>query len=211
LSIQDKYAAILHESGDGIFRLSTASFFSNKTEVDFDFDFDQGNVFDLDYGDITSNYNAVVVFGLPPVVGIALDVVGVNNNNNQVNYLAFINRDLEGIQQCETVAQNKLLELQRNFVISFKTQFKPEFKIGQTFSMSDNDRYTGDERFIIKKVSWQIKKDAVDATITGYTHSLTLLPEKQVISKTGVADVDTLQLRAKLDDAENEWRANLAD
>lgn len=208
MKLREKYAVILHEAGDGVFRLSTAEIFSGNTAVDFEFDFSEGNIFDLDYGDLTSQYNAVVVFGFPPNVGVALDAIAVANTG-AVNYFLMENRDLKSIEDCEQVARNKLLELERNFYITFKAPFKPEFRIGQTFRLKDQDRFTGDEKFIISKVAWTINKTDVAATITGYTHSLTLLPENIVLSNTGVADIDILELRSKLPDA-TSWNDNLS-
>jgi len=202
LQLRRKYAIILHQGGDGILRLQTSTFFANQsTDVVLTYNIDEGDVFELNYGDLTNNYNAVVVFGFPPDVGVALDAVAVQNNQGNVNYLTFDNRSIKGIENCEEVARQKLLELERNFSISFKTRFIPTLRIGQAFSLRDNDRFTGFERWIIKKFSFVIDKGDVSATITGYTHSLTLLPSNIVLSNTGVADIDILRLRPKLDDA----------
>jgi len=209
MQIRDKYAVILHQAGDGILRLSTAEFFDNSaSSVLYQFSFKEGNIFDLDYGDLTSDYNAVLVIGFPPNFGIALDAIAVQNNGGNVNYLRFEQRDLKGNEQCETVARNKLLELERNFSISFKTSFNPKFAVGQVFQMNDGDRFDGTAKWIIKRVTFTIDKQDVSATIQGYTHSLTLLPEDIVLSNTGIADIDILELRPKLNDILG-WNAEL--
>lgn len=207
--IREKYAVILHQGGDGILKLETSEFFAKEAaSVVYEFDFREGNVYDLDYGQLENNYNTVVVFGFPPNVGVAVDAIAVENNDGKIAYLSFENRDLKSNEDCEKVAREKLLELERNFSISFRTAFNPFFRIGQCFTLKDYDKYTGNERFIIKKYVFTIDKTDVSCTVYGYTHSLTQLPEDIVLDNTGVADIDILGLRSKIDDAK-DWGGDL--
>ena len=210
MQIREKYAVILHQGPDGILRLSTSEIFAQgAATVAWNFDFRQGNVFDLDYGDLTNNYNAVLCLGFPPNFGIALDAIG-SQNAGGVSYFPMTNFDLKSNEDCEAVARNKLLELERNFSITFKTKLDPRFAVGQCFTMKDYDKYTGSERFLIKKFAYNIDKNDVSATITGYTHSLTIVPESIVLSNTGIADIYILELRPKVTDSIG-WNCHLGD
>ena len=199
--LKSKYAIIITQTGDGTLLVMKPSFL-NKDQgttgfLAWDFDINKGNVFEIDYGDITSNVNAVVVVGMGDVVGVAVDVIGVQNNSGQVNYQSFERYDLFDTESCEGVAQEKLLELQRNYTLTFKTLFNTSFQVGQRFTMIDNDKYDGSQVFMIKKYSVTIDKQDVSCVISGFTYSLTVLPENLVISNTGVADVDVIQLPNK--------------
>lgn len=199
--IKEKYAVIITQSGDGFLNVYTPSFLQENNgstgREAWQFNLQEGNVFEIDYGDLTSNLNAVVVMGYPPSVGIAIDVLGVENNAGEINYQTYERPDLFGIEDCEAFAREKLLEQQRNFVLSFKTKFNPLFQVGQSFQLADQDRFTGQEIFTLKSYEFTIDKNDVSCKIEGFTFSLTVLPENFVLSNTGIADVDIIGLRPK--------------
>ena len=198
MNIRNKYAHIIHQGGDGVIRLFTPfSLTQAATTFAYEFDISLGNVFDIDYGDLTSNINAVVVLGYPNVMGQAVDPIMVQNNNGEINYISFENRNLLSEEDCEQVARNKLLEIARNYSISFRTKFDPRFAVGQAFTLNDNDKYNGTQVFMIKKYAFTIDKQDVSCIVTGYTHALDIVPNDILISPTGVLDVDFLELTEK--------------
>ena len=71
--------------------------------------------------------------------------------------------------------------------------------IGQPFVLIDNDRFTENQVWIIKKYSFIISKDDTSCNITGYSHSLDFFPEDLVISNTGIASVSALEIRDKVE------------
>jgi hypothetical protein len=161
------------------------------------FDINDGTLFEIDYGDLTNHYNAVVVLGRPPVYGVAVDPIAVQNNGGHINYIVHENRYLVSDEDCQQVARDKLLEISKNYVVTIKTKFHPEFMVGQPFTIIDNDRFDGTQTLIIKKYSFSIDKEDVSCTIQGYANTPQMLPEKLVLEPTGVMDVDILQIRDK--------------
>lgn len=209
--ITEKYAVIIHQIGDGTLMVMTPFFLlnsrNNATLNVNGWEFELGvNVFELDYGDLSNNINSVVVKGYPPSVGVAIDPVmvqlnagsGVTPQPEHYNYLVFELRDLVSIEDCQKVARQKLLEIARNYSVSFRTKFKPEFQIGQPFTLTDNDRFNTNQIWILKKFTFNLSKDDASATITGYAHALDMFPEDIVIDPTGIADVDVLELKDKV-------------
>jgi len=219
--IRDKYAVIIHQTGNGTLQVFTPFFLLSSQDSEYlnayGWDFKLGvNMYNLDYGDLTNAINSVVVLGLGGVVGVAVDPVMVQLNagsGNAVtqadyNYLVFEQRDLQGVEACQKVARQKLLEITRNFSITFKTKFLPQFAVGQPFIVNDNDRFTSDQIWIIKKFSFTINKDDISCDITGFANSLDQFPEDIIIDATGIADVDQLEIRTKLP-AELNWLDNI--
>ena len=210
-SIKEKYSIIIHQSGDGYVNVMTPIFLLGAVGNDtldiygWEFNINDGTLYNVDYGDFTNYYNAVVVLGAPPVYGVAVDPITVSNNDGQVNYIIHENRNLVSDEECQRTARNKLLELERNFFMSFTTKFSPYFMIGQPFKIIDNDRFTGRETFLIKKYSFVIDKQDVSCTITGMNQGGTLVPEEIALSDIGVLDVDILQIRDKELD-KTTWR-----
>jgi hypothetical protein len=201
--LKARYALIITQNGQGELMVFRPSFLLNARSGSsefgktWQFDMQKGDIFEFDYGDLTSNVNSVVVQGYGPNWGVAQDTIAVENNGGQVNYQSFERADLFSPEDCEKHAQEKLLELERNYEVTFRTKYDPNFLIGQSFTVDDNDRFDGSQIFFLKKFSFKIDKNDVSCQITGFSHSLTVLPESIVISNTGVADMDVLQLPEK--------------
>jgi len=211
-SVRKKYAMIIHQSGDGYVNLMTPWFLvkfggqnSTLNVNAWSFDLNEGNLYEIDYGDLTVDYNAVVVLGNPPVYGVAVDPIAVQNNGGNVNYLTFENRDLFSDEDCQKVARDKLIDMEKNYLVTLKTKFHPEFMVGQPFIIVDNDRFDGTQVLTIKKYSFVIDKADVSCTVQGFSGSATMIPDDIATSNTGVFDVDILQIRDKELDPEN-WK-----
>lgn len=201
--IRQKYAVVIHQSGDGFVNVITPVYLLQAPEDStlsvnaWNFSIDEGNVFEIDYGELTNYYNAVVVIGQGGVHGVAVDPIAVANNDGQVNYLIHENRNLLGEEECQRVARNKLLDLEKNYFVTFKTKFHPDFMVMQPFTLNDNNKFTGNEVLLIKSYDFTISKTDISCTITGFSHAATLLPTDVALSDTGVLDVDVLQIRDK--------------
>lgn len=217
-AIREKYAVVIHQRGDGTLTVFTPFFLLSARETalnvnGWDFKLND-NIFNLDYGDLTSNLNAVVYMGFPPFFGQAVDPIAVQfnagsgntPNQNNIVYRIFYNRELKSDEDCQKAARSKLLEIARNYSVSFQTKFNPAFGVGQPFLLTDEDRFNSQQIFFIKKYNFVIDKGDVSCTVTGWAHSLEVFPEDIVIEPTGIADVDALEIRDKLDaDAGTDW------
>ncbi len=220
--IRENYAVIITQIGDGTMLVLTPFYLlSSKSDSYLSangWSFVLGvNMFNLDYGDITDNVNSVAVLGFYPSWGVAIDPIMLQLNagsgnpvtDKNYNFIVFENRNLQSDLDCQKVARQKLLEIERNFAVSFKTKFDPAMTVGQPFTLTDYDRFNNSSVWIIKKLQWTITKDDVSATITGYAHSLTTLPEQMVIDTAGLADINGLEAVKKADAALVTWTGNL--
>ena len=207
LEFKTRYGLIFHQLMDGRVLVTSPFEIINRNSVAaWEFD-TEDNVFELDYGDLTSNIDGVIVFGREGAIGKAIDLTAVRNKNVPTdssgrykgNFLRIERRDLYGEHDLDKVAREILLEQTRNYSITFKTTFDPNFIIGQAFTINDHDIYSGEELFFIKSFNYIISKGDVSCNITGYTHQLTTLPENIVIGATGLADVDAFGIRDKIE------------
>lgn len=213
--IKKRFSLIIHQTGDGIVNIMTHFMISTNPKDDRAWEFRlDTNMFELDYGDLTSDINSVVVIGRPPVVGMAVDVFAVETaagdrpiQKSDYRWRIYENRDLISDEDCEKVARNKLLEISRNHYITFKTQYEPDFEVGQAVRIWDDDKFDG-RIFIIKNFTFNIDKGDVSCDITAFANSLQLLPEELVISPTGINDVDSLDIEKQAEDAFN-WAGGL--
>ena len=208
--LREKYALIFHQSGDGYFNIMTPFSLvqpqNNSTLSVFawNFDINLGNLYEIDNGDLTMDYNAIVVLGAPPIYGIAVDVIAVQNNGGQVNYLIHENRDLQSDEDCQKVARDKLFDLNKNYIITLKTKFDPNFMVGQPVTINDNDRFNGTQVFTLKKYSFSISKDDVSCSVQVFNNSSNFIPPTLANDPSGVYDVDILNIRDKELDS-NQW------
>lgn len=186
--------------------------FANEGETIEAWQFDvNDNVFNLKYGNVTSDYEAVIIYGAGGIKGEAIDVLkcqakGIaqdENGNYKCRYYRYERRDLFSEEDCQKVAREMLLEMNKNYLISFETKFLPNYKIGHPFQIKDYDLFSGEEIWFIKSINWKLGKGSFDCEITGFANSLVVLPENLVLSNTGVADVDVLRLRNKV--AAGDW------
>lgn len=211
--IRDNYAIIIHQNPNGTLTSFTPFFLLQARSNVQSFGISNAwtfelavNIFNLDYGDLSSNINSVVVLGYPPAFGMAVDPIAVQLNagsgnavtQSNYNYEIRENRNLTSDLDCEKTARNILLDKQRNYSVTFKTKFDPRYRVGQPVVINDNDRFNAGQLWIIKKFAYNISKEDVSCDITVFTNSLTVFPENIVIEPTGIADIGALELRDKL-------------
>ena len=207
--VREKYALIIHQGGDGYVNILFPFFlvrnYGNSSVTAWEFNINDGTLYDIDYGDLTQAYNGIVVLGQGGIKGVAVDVIALQNNGGVINYLTLEQRDLTSEEDCQKIAREKLLEMEKNYFISIKTKFDPRFEVGQPVSIIDNDKYDGTQIFFMKKYSFTISKSDVSCTIQASAAGQTLIPEDLIMASDGIADVDILEIRDKELDV-NQWR-----
>jgi hypothetical protein len=158
------------------------------------------NIFDLEYPDFTTVYDAVVVYGTGRYqVGKAIDLASialkeipeVNGKYNVSTYIMYKD-DINNQEELDEIARNKLYELKQDNKVTFKTSFIPVelARVGMPFILKDYDKYQGDELFFITRISYTLSKSDVYMEIEGRTSILNLLPEDLVTSNNILLDVD---------------------
>jgi len=215
--LKRKYGLIIHQRGDGKVIVSTP--FNMSTSPDdengWEFRLDE-NIFELNYNDLTTDINSVVVLGQSNTMGMAIDPVALQYaagdrevQQSDYRYEVFENRDLISDIDCEKVARNKLLEIAKSHYINFKTLFDPRFTIGQRIKIYDYDKLDG-RVFIIKNIYFTISKSDISCDITAYIHSLQQLPEDLVLRNAGIADLAVVDLDKEVIDAV-AWNEGLTE
>jgi hypothetical protein len=210
-AIRKNYALIIHQSGDGYINVITPTQLLSKPDGlslnAWEFRLNE-NIWELNYGDLTSDINSVICIGRPPVVGYAVDPIAVQllaGSNTpgpeHYRYISIERRDIISEEDAETVAKNTLLEIMRNHTIQFKTLFNSNFMVGQPVVVYDNDKFPDGRIFFIKRFEVTISKSDVSCDIIAYANSLTVLPEELVIDSTGIADVDVLDVQYDIENA----------
>ena len=204
--ITQNYAINIYQSGDGYLNIVTPTqILQSGGDLAFnawEFKIDE-NMWSLDYGNIVNDINGVVCLGRPPdVMGQAIDPIGVQLNAGSgvtpgpqhYNYLTIQRRDLIDTESCQKVARNELLNILKNYVVTFTTKFDYRYRLGQPVTIYDNDRYPDGKIFFIKSYRVSLSKDSVVCTIVAYASSITQLPEDLVIDSDGITDVDNLDI-----------------
>lgn len=159
------------------------------------------NIFgSLDYGDLSSYYNAVKYNGLGFAQGWAIDFFDYSETGTLrvFNVWDFSSSSQE---ELEVKAREKLLEFAKKSKINFQTKLdSTSIKIMVGEMMTIDDTGVGGElnrkSFVIEKLTTTISNEDYSLTISGYHSSLLDFPEKLVTSQYGVTDVDTLSVNA---------------
>ena len=174
----------------------------------------ESNIYNLVYPDISTEYDGIVVVGLT-TTGKAIDLTSIamkglrplEDGSYPLNMLYLYRRDINDEFSLNRIAREELLKIKQENKIKFDTQFSPEYRIGMTFVVNDNDRYNGSEVFICTNIAYTIDKDDIVCTIEGSTSFLNQLPERLVTSDAYALDVIHLKLKNKIInlDWQNDW------
>ena len=128
VNFREKYGIVFIQQLSGevnIFSFSSLMFVDESASIPaWNFDIRQ-NVFNLQYGDVTSDVDAVIVYGQGGSVGEAIDLLKVQakgiaqdaNGNYRCRYYRIERRDLLNDEDCQRVAREILLE--RNKKLSY--------------------------------------------------------------------------------------------
>lgn len=215
--MKEKYAMYIFQSGNGDLWITLPSWFGEQTEFKT-YDLQQ-NVFDINYGEITQNVDTVVCFGAGNVFGVAFDPIsyqlklGTDPNNLQntvqperelMSELYIYRRDLFGSEDCQRVAKEKLIELAKNYSLSFSTEFDPLQKVGDKLVIINSKKISPGQKWIIKSREITIQKSDISCNITCYSNSIQDIPENMLSSAVlGLLDTDTYEITEKIENEVN--------
>jgi hypothetical protein len=204
--LKDNYAIQTYQKGNGTLVIKQPSSFYSGERTVFEYDLTT-NIFNIDYGDITQKVDCVCVFGLNDA-GIAFDPIAyqlrlgqtptgetISPNPEDLNPLYIIRRDLLGQEACQLLAREKLIELAKNYAISFDCVYEPNQNVGDMFVIKNSSVIDSNQKWIIKKRTVSISKDNIRCNITAYSNSIVDLPEDLLLSSTGVLDTDILEIK----------------
>jgi len=203
--IRDKYAIQIYQTGKGVLYIRRPSYFYNAELTVYEYDI-QENIFNIDYGDITQKVDSVCVLG-SNCAGIAFDPIAyqlrlgetpdgttVVPEGDKLNPLFLNRRDFYNQEDCQKFAREKLVELAKNYAISFDTIYQTDQNIGDMFIIKNSSVIDENQKWIIKSRTVTISKDSIICNVVGYSNSIQDLPENILLSAIGVLDTDILEL-----------------
>ena len=170
------------------------------------------NVTNIDHGEITNNVDCVIVYGLN-CLGVAFDPIayqlkmGVGEEDitpnivptkDNINPLRIYRRDLMGEEDCQSVAKSKLVELARNYSISFGCEYDPRYKVGNMFVIKNSKKIKDTQKWIIKKIDVNINKGDIGMTVTAYSNSVSDFPDNILLPSSGLLDTDVLEITEQI-------------
>ena len=153
----------------------------------------------FDYGDISSDINTVIFYGMGGVKGMASDFANYASND-QLRPLYRYNFSTGSKEELEKMARNELLDILRNHSMSFNisvTKTALDIEIGSMCTINDHDTFNGDRFFIISKKSLTMRKDDIIISLTVRAGTLVDFPEDLVLENYGITDYDTLEVNEK--------------
>jgi len=221
-SVKDSYGMRVHQQGNGYVNLFDPLYFFTQDVNDeilgtqiLAWEFTLGdNMFNIDYGDLTTDVQMVEVVGLDDK-GQAIDPIGMALKASELNIseddpsiynkLTFYRPDIVSRYELELAAKNILLELMRNNVITFQTMFEPDINCMDFVTVADGEKYSG-LPMQIKSYSFSIDKSDVSMTITAFRSTLALQPAELITDVSGITDLDIMQIRKDVETL-YEWGA----
>ena len=208
-SFSEKYAINVFQTGDGILRVWTPLYMLQQDVNVYEYDLET-NIFNIDYGDGQNNVDCVIVHGIGNS-GVAFDPIAIQLKYNLdllptpetidqglLNPLHIERRDLHSETDCQKVAQEKMVELGRNYTITISTEYNPSQFLGDMFVIKNSLIIPETQKWIIKKRSVTITKDNIECSIVAYSNSVTDFPDNILISQTGILDTDMLDVTDKV-------------
>jgi len=205
--IKSKYAIKIFQRKKDLI-IKTPVYFNSDTSINtYQYDL-QKNVFSINYGEITKSVNCVVVYG-NNTVGIAFDpiayqlaqgvqpenvVSNITPNKSWLNPLYLYRRDLFDTESCQKVAREKLVDLAKNYTISFNTEFDPDQSLGDVFFINNSNKIPATQKWIIKQRNIKISKNNITCEIIGYSNSISDFPSDILLSPSGILDTDILNV-----------------
>jgi len=212
--IKSDYAIHIFQSGDGTLNIRSPFYLIKQDEGTNTKVYDlTKNVFSISYGEITNDVETVVVVGaVAGAVGVAFDPIsyqlktGVPKEELKStvvpiptlqNPLWIMRRDLLNSVDCQLAAQNKIVELAKNYQISFDCEYDPSVMISTPFLINNSAIISNRQQWITKKRTINISKSNIKCTITGYSNSVTDIPDKYTIGTLGILSTNYLKIEQK--------------
>lgn len=211
--LNESYGIKVHQRGDGkvmIFDM-LGIFLSELTSWTLKLG---ESIFDIDYGDVASQINRIVVHGFGGNDGVAADPTalvekqagfpGFDEENlwsTEVHY----RQDISDVLELEAIARNILFDKLQNNVVTIKTLWEPAMAVNQIVYISDGEKYDN-TKFVVKKVAMSLSKTSAEATLTCFRSALALAPENMIKDVGGFTDLRTLEVNKEVQDS-SAWNS----
>lgn len=203
--LRQKYAIHTYQKGDGSLVIKFPSSFYGTDRPLYEYDL-QTNIFNIDYGDIAQKVDCVCVLGMN-CVGVAFDPIAYNLkqglspdgevveiDKTKLNPLYIVRRDVFNREEAQLLAREKLVELAKNYAITFSCVYEPDQQIGDMFVIKNSSVIDENQKWIIKSRAVELNKTNISCSISAYSNSIQDLPEDLLLSATGILDTDILEI-----------------
>ena len=132
------------------------------------------NINKIDYGNTLQNVNCIVCYGLN-TVGAAYDPIAYKNQfgtdtiyAQNLSVLTFFRRDFISNIDCRKFAYEKLLDMSKNYIVSFESKYVSDEVLGDLVAIYNSKLIKPDQLFTIKRRTITISKEDINANITVY-------------------------------------------
>jgi len=116
----------------------------------------------------------------------------------KLNVLKLIRTDVVSDIEANTIALNTLLEMSKNHYISIDTQYVESQHVGELFNIINDEEIEKRQEWIIKSLTINISKNSgVQVTLTGYSNSISELPEDLVLDPSHFLRSNLISLNEK--------------
>jgi len=168
---------------EGYIRVEPLSVMQNPQVVALSLKYGE-NLKDMSVGDLGQIYNRVEVYGLHPDNNYAFaeDLVLIAQMLGQRRTFVMRDRSINDYATCLKVAQEKLLQLVKNFKITAKTIFLPTLKQGDAVTL-ENPFMGINGTFIVQTVTHTISGDNAETDLELFGGIVSRVPEKAVVNK----------------------------
>jgi len=207
-NIKEKYAIQIFQTGEGVLKIQFPKYL-NAESVDAWVFSPYTNIEKINTGNLSNSYDAVQVIG-NNCTGLAFDPIAYQLKNGareseliggfkpiieRLHILPIFRRDVFSEEECREIARAKLLEMAKNYTVSFDVNnFDKNFQVGDTFVVHDHPKISASQVWIIKTLDIKISgSDAVTCSITGYSNSANDFPEDVLLDdENGVWNTELL-------------------
>jgi hypothetical protein len=208
--IKEKYAVQVFQLGDGGIFIQSPTYLQKQfSTLIYEMD---SSIFNIDYGELSNNVDSVVVYGTN-VVGIAFDPItyqlkyslaktpgSADVDLSKLNPLKLYRREFFSEEDCQRLAQEKIVEIAKNYSITINCAYHPSAEIGKAVIIKGSRLISDEQVWIIKKKELSIGKDeGVDMTLVLYSNSVSDFPEDRLIGATGLLDTDMINITDKVE------------
>jgi len=163
------------------------------------FDTENNLLGDFNYGDISSDINAVIYIGLGGQRGVAIDYLQAAVTQ-QVKPLYKYNFSTSAETTLREQARQDLLDIVKTFKIRFNIPVindTLDLQLGQLITINDHDILDEDKYWIVRQLSYTINKDDVLITVEASASTITDFPENLVLQDFGITSPLVLEVLEK--------------
>ena len=208
--IKEDYALYIYQNGDGVLIIESPSYLAKKSLTVYEYDLEE-SVFTIDYGELNNNIDSVVVHGLN-CVGIAFDPITYQLKNSlsgipasteidltKLNPLKIYNLNLQSEEDCQKLAQEKIVEIAKNYSITINCAYDSRINLGSMIRIKNSKVIPDTQLWIVKKRDLSFSKEDLSFTLTLYSNSVSDFPEDRLLGSSGLLDTDMLNITSKVE------------